>query len=142
MVTQASDYATRMGGLPIIYAGDFNSDPSKKHNFNGPSDYNLAQGMSDSFDVAQTRTNAQYNSANGYLTKPPADGYRLDYMFVTAGIAVHALGPAARPAPRPVRRVDRLRPQPGRHQHADPVPGGQLAAPRLPDGGRGRTLPW
>lgn len=88
MVDQATAYADSLGGLPIIYAGDFNSDPSKKHEFNGPSDYNLAHGMADSFDVAQSRTNAQYNTANGYMTTPMADGYRLDYLFVTPGVAV------------------------------------------------------
>jgi exonuclease III len=38
--------------------------------------------------VAQTRTNAQYNTANGYQTTPMEDGYRLDYLFVTPGVAV------------------------------------------------------
>jgi endonuclease/exonuclease/phosphatase family metal-dependent hydrolase len=88
MVSQANDYAASLGGVPIIYAGDFNSDPSKKHDFNGPSDYNLAHGLSDSYDVAQTRTNAEFNTANGYQTTPMEDGYRLDYLFVTPGVAV------------------------------------------------------
>jgi endonuclease/exonuclease/phosphatase family metal-dependent hydrolase len=90
MVSQASAYARSMGGVPVVYAGDFNSNPSRQHEFNGPSDYNLSVGLSDSFDVAQSRTNEQYNSANGYATTPPADGMRLDYVFTSPGIAVRS----------------------------------------------------
>jgi endonuclease/exonuclease/phosphatase family metal-dependent hydrolase len=88
MVGQANAYAASLGGLPIVYGGDFNSDPSHGHAFNGPSDYNLSVGLDDAFDVAQSRTNARYNSANGYQTKPPDLGLRIDYVFVTPGIAV------------------------------------------------------
>jgi endonuclease/exonuclease/phosphatase family metal-dependent hydrolase len=92
MVSQANAYALANGSPPIIYAGDFNSDPAKQHAFNGPSDYNLSLGMADSFDVAQSRTNAEYNSANGYFAAPPAYGYRLDYIFVPQGVAVDHWG--------------------------------------------------
>jgi endonuclease/exonuclease/phosphatase family metal-dependent hydrolase len=88
VVSQANAYAAWLGGLPIVYGGDFNSDPSHAHAFNGPSDYNLSVGIDDSFDVAQSRHNAQYNSANGYMSKPPTYGLRLDYLFVTPGTAV------------------------------------------------------
>jgi endonuclease/exonuclease/phosphatase family metal-dependent hydrolase/methionine-rich copper-binding protein CopC len=88
MVADATQYAHSLGDLPIVYAGDFNSDPSHAHEFNGPSDYNLSVGMDDAFDVAQTRTNAQYNSGNGYETTPPALGLRIDYIFTTPGVAV------------------------------------------------------
>lgn len=87
MVAQATAYNATIGNLPIVYGGDFNSDPTKKHEFNGPSDYNLSIGLADSFDVAQSRTNARFNSGNGYQTNPMADGYRLDYLFLTPGIA-------------------------------------------------------
>jgi endonuclease/exonuclease/phosphatase family metal-dependent hydrolase len=87
MVAQATAFAADMGNVPIVYAGDFNSDPSHGHAFNGPSDYNLSVGIDDAFDVAQSRTNEQYNSANGYQTKPPALGLRIDYVFTSPGIA-------------------------------------------------------
>ena len=92
MYSQAMAFAQRMGNVPVVFGGDFNSDPSHGHEFNGPSDYNLSQGMADSFDVAQTRTNEQYNSANGYQTTPPALGLRIDYIFTSPGIATKSWG--------------------------------------------------
>jgi endonuclease/exonuclease/phosphatase family metal-dependent hydrolase len=90
MVSQASAYARSMGGVPVVYAGDFNSDPARAHAFNGPSDYNLSVGLSDAFDMAQSRANARYNSANGYSTRPPSDGRRIDYVFTSPGISVRS----------------------------------------------------
>jgi endonuclease/exonuclease/phosphatase family metal-dependent hydrolase len=87
MVAQATAYAATLG-VPIVYAGDFNSDPSKGHEFNGPSDYMLSQGIDDSFDAAQTRSHEQYNSANGYLTTAPTNGLRIDYIMAPPGVAV------------------------------------------------------
>jgi endonuclease/exonuclease/phosphatase family metal-dependent hydrolase len=88
MVAQAEAYARQNGHLPIIYAGDFNSDPSKTHKVNAPSEYLLSKGYDDAFDAAQARTNARFNSANQYERTPPAHALRLDYIFTQAGIAV------------------------------------------------------
>lgn len=90
MVAQAENFDRQVGigNLPIVYAGDFNSDPSKRHAYNGPSDYLLSQGYDDSYDVAQSRSHALFDSANGYQTVAPSHGLRLDYIFTRAGIAV------------------------------------------------------
>jgi endonuclease/exonuclease/phosphatase family metal-dependent hydrolase len=88
MVEQATAYAAANGNVPIIYAGDFNSDEASTHTFNGPSDYMLGNGVDDAFDAAQSRTNAQYDTSNQYMTTPPAYAQRIDYVFAPAGIAV------------------------------------------------------
>jgi endonuclease/exonuclease/phosphatase family metal-dependent hydrolase len=87
MVEQAKVIADPLG-VPVVYAGDFNSDLADSHSFNGPSDYMLPNGMVDSFDAAQSRTNAQYDSANNYRTTPPAHHLRIDYLYVSPGVGV------------------------------------------------------
>ncbi|HTW21882.1 MAG TPA: endonuclease/exonuclease/phosphatase family protein [Mycobacteriales bacterium] len=89
MVAQAEAYDADLG-LPIVYAGDFNSDTDKYHTFDGPSEVMRADHIDDAFDVAQSRTNAKYNSSNGYFRKPPAFGYHIDYVFASPGIAVQS----------------------------------------------------
>jgi endonuclease/exonuclease/phosphatase family metal-dependent hydrolase len=74
--------------LPIVYAGDFNSDVTKNHTFDGPGIVMRADNVDDSFDVAQVRTNGQYNSANAYFRRPPESGDHIDYVFAPPGVAV------------------------------------------------------
>jgi endonuclease/exonuclease/phosphatase family metal-dependent hydrolase len=88
LLTQSQAYAASNGNLPIVYAGDFNSDPDRWHPLNAPTLVMHAASVDDAFDVAQSHTNAKYNSANGYYRKPPAFGYHIDYVFVTPGVAV------------------------------------------------------
>jgi endonuclease/exonuclease/phosphatase family metal-dependent hydrolase len=88
MVSQATAYDTTVGNVPIVYAGDFNSDPSQAHSFNGPSNYLLSQSMDDSFDVSPKHKHAKFDSANGYYTKPPKHAERIDYIFAPPGVAV------------------------------------------------------
>lgn len=87
LLAQANDYATLMG-VPVMYAGDFNSVVDGNHTFDGPGIAMRAANVDDSFDVAQLRTNAQYNSANQYERTPPAFGDRIDYVFAPPGVAV------------------------------------------------------
>jgi len=77
-------------GVPVVYAGDFNSDPDKRHAFNAPALAMQSAQIDDAFDVAQSRTNAKYNSANEYFRRPIADGYHIDYVFAPAGVAVQS----------------------------------------------------
>lgn len=92
LVSQAENYDQQVGNLPIVYAGDFNSDPGKKHTANAPSDYMLSQGNDDAYDVAQSRSHSFYDSANGYNRVAPSHGLRIDYIFTAAGVAVKAWG--------------------------------------------------
>jgi endonuclease/exonuclease/phosphatase family metal-dependent hydrolase len=86
LLAQAGAYDQQHGNIPIVFAGDFNSDPG--HKVNAPSVYLLAHGYNDSYDVATSRSHADYNSANGYQRTPPKQHMRLDYVFTEAGIAV------------------------------------------------------
>jgi endonuclease/exonuclease/phosphatase family metal-dependent hydrolase len=88
LVQLSQAYAANNGNVPIVYAGDFNSDPDRYHPLNAPTLVMHSANIDDSFDVAQSHTNAKYNSANDYYRRPPAFGYHLDYIFVTPGIAV------------------------------------------------------
>lgn len=87
LVKYGSAAATRRG-IPIVYAGDFNSDPFKKHAFNAPAQVMSQHHISDSYNVAQARDNASYNTANGYRTRPPRDGARIDYVYAPEGVGV------------------------------------------------------
>mgnify|MGYP001606196206 CR=1 FL=1 len=51
-----------------------------------------AAGIDDAFEVAQSRTNAQYDSANNYQRTPPASGQDIDAIFAPAGVAVSSWG--------------------------------------------------
>ena len=88
MVTQATAFDATINGVPVVYAGDFNSDVSTAHPINGPTAYMLPSNIDDAFDVAQSRTNAQYDTANQYMTRPPTSAERIDYVFAPAGVAV------------------------------------------------------
>jgi endonuclease/exonuclease/phosphatase family metal-dependent hydrolase len=80
--------AAKRRGIPIVYAGDFNSDPFKKHAFNAPAEVMSQHDIADSYNVAQARDNASYNTANGYQTRPPRDGARIDYVYAPQGVGV------------------------------------------------------
>ena len=56
--------------------------------YNAPSQFMRSKGYHDSFKLARRRSNARYNSANGYHRRPPAHGDRLDYIFVKPTIRV------------------------------------------------------
>jgi endonuclease/exonuclease/phosphatase family metal-dependent hydrolase len=78
-------------GLPIVYVGDFNSDPFKsKHAFDAPAQVMRAHHIADAFNVAQHRSMAHYDTGNGYRTRPPHVGARIDYVFAPQGVAVNS----------------------------------------------------
>lgn len=76
--------------VPIIYAGDFNSDINSNHAFDGPGIAMRATNAADALDVAQHRHNHQYNSANQYMRTPPAFGQSIDHIYAPAGVAVRS----------------------------------------------------
>jgi endonuclease/exonuclease/phosphatase family metal-dependent hydrolase len=92
MVAQANAIAQPLG-IPVIYAGDFNSDTDlKQHTFDGPGIVMKALAYDDSYQVAQTRTNAKYDSANQNLRTPAQSqpSQRIDEIYVPPGVGVKA----------------------------------------------------
>jgi endonuclease/exonuclease/phosphatase family metal-dependent hydrolase len=74
--------------LPVVYAGDFNSDVNPHHAFDGPGLALRAARVADAEKVAQRLVNSRYNSANLYLSRPPAVDQSIDYVYAAPGVAV------------------------------------------------------
>lgn len=70
MIANAKSYAASKGGLPIVYAGDFNSHDL--HELDGPAVAMNKAKAADSFWVSPKLANQQYNSANQYYRTPLA----------------------------------------------------------------------
>jgi endonuclease/exonuclease/phosphatase family metal-dependent hydrolase len=87
LLSQVASFV-RSDPVPVVYGGDFNSDVNRRHAFNAPNLVMAAAGIDDAYDVAQKRTNAQYNSANEYFRKPLAFGDHIDYVFAPPGVGV------------------------------------------------------
>ena len=88
LITQSRALAAQHGGLPIVYAGDFNSH--EMHALDGPA---VAMGrakVADGFEVSQTFANRQYNSANQYYRTPPAFADNVDHIYAGPGIGMRA----------------------------------------------------
>jgi endonuclease/exonuclease/phosphatase family metal-dependent hydrolase len=93
IVQKARALAARRGGIPVLYAGDFNSFPSRDwHPIDGPHlamrNANIASGDT----VAGFRWNTRYASRNRYCYTPPADGVNLDYLYVSPGVVASSWG--------------------------------------------------
>jgi endonuclease/exonuclease/phosphatase family metal-dependent hydrolase len=73
-------------GVPVIYAGDFNSDAI--HSLDAPAVVMRAAHFDDARAIAQTRRNVQYDSMNQYRPSPPAYGLDIDYVWAGSGTAV------------------------------------------------------
>src|SRR4051794_7207893 len=74
--------------LPVVYAGDFNSDVNRNHAFDGPGIAMRAAHVADAEKVARRLVNSRYNSANLYLPRPPAVDQSIDYVYAGPGVAV------------------------------------------------------
>lgn len=72
--------------VPVVYLGDFNSHEG--HPLDGPGAAFRASGAEDADEVAQTRGNRQYNSANQYLRSPMTGHWDIDHVYAPAGVAV------------------------------------------------------
>jgi endonuclease/exonuclease/phosphatase family metal-dependent hydrolase len=88
MLRQARAYAQAHGNLPVVYAGDFNSNTSATHVFDGPGRAMRTARVLDARDAAVHLYNASYNSANQYLRTPPHTGDSVDYVFAAPGVGV------------------------------------------------------
>ena len=73
-------------GLPVVYAGDYNSHDRRA--FDGPGKVMVAHSMGDAWWVAQKRVNKTYNSANAYLRKPPRTSTSIDHVSGAPGVAL------------------------------------------------------
>jgi len=74
--------------VPVIYAGDFNSDSDGHHAFNGPAIAMRQADFTNALKVAKSRTRASYNSANQYERRPPRAGDDIDYVFASRRVTV------------------------------------------------------
>jgi endonuclease/exonuclease/phosphatase family metal-dependent hydrolase len=74
--------------VPVVYAGDFNSNTSSIHVFDGPAIAMRSAHTLDAQDAAVHLYNASYNSANQYLRTPPRGGHSVDYVYASAGVGV------------------------------------------------------
>jgi endonuclease/exonuclease/phosphatase family metal-dependent hydrolase len=77
-------------GLPVVYAGDYNSDVSPQHAFDGPRRAMRAAHFVNDYTVAQHRVRARYNSANQYERVPPKTGDHIDAVYTGPGVAVNS----------------------------------------------------
>jgi endonuclease/exonuclease/phosphatase family metal-dependent hydrolase len=90
MIQQARALAHDNGDIPVVYAGDFNSN--ELHHPDGPEVATRNVGIADGLLVAPTVVNSKYNSANGYLRTPPAQGHSIDHVFAEPGVGVRTWG--------------------------------------------------
>lgn len=88
LLSQAANYDATVGHVPVMYAGDFNSDVNSGHAFDGPTLAMHAVNAVDNQDSAQVLVNHRYNSANGNSRTPPAFGQSIDHVYAPPGVAV------------------------------------------------------
>jgi endonuclease/exonuclease/phosphatase family metal-dependent hydrolase len=89
LVSQARGFSRRHGNVPVVYAGDYNSDQFHHHP-NGPTVAMNAAGIPNAYNVAQHRTNAKFNTSNQYQRRPQHYFAHMDEVFVSNGVAVRA----------------------------------------------------
>lgn len=87
LLSKAGGFAAKHH-VPVIYAGDFNSDHTPAHAFDGPGRAMRAADVASAFNAAISRRLGRYNSANGYNRTPPKFGDHIDYIFAPPGVAV------------------------------------------------------
>ena len=133
MINDANAYVAS-SPLPIVYAGDFNSDVTKHHAFDGPGIAMRAANVDDAFDVAQVTDERAVQQRERLL--PHATGVRRPHRLRlrAARGSGDLVAHDPRPVAREVRRYDPVRPQPGRGKRALPVLAGWS------DGRRGGQL--
>ncbi len=94
------DQGTALGrqlGVPVIFAGDFNSDP-EQNALDGPNRvmHSDANRIADARLVAQARTNERYDSMNQLMVTPNPYSLFIDYIYLTPGVSASAWGMAMR----------------------------------------------
>lgn len=88
LISKAKAHAAKNGGVPIIYAGDYNSH--ELHPLDGPAVAMNSARVADTFWVSPIFANKQYNSANQYYRTPPAFSDNVDHIYASPGVAVRA----------------------------------------------------
>ncbi len=69
------------GGLPIVYAGDFNS--GRHRGSDSPGAIMRAVGMRDTVDVAEKVENREFNTGHTFSTRPLRSGAHVDHIFAS-----------------------------------------------------------
>jgi endonuclease/exonuclease/phosphatase family metal-dependent hydrolase len=91
LVGQGTRLSDRLG-VPVIYAGDFNSDLTSTYTYDAPGKVMTAAAIGDAFDLAPVHVNARFNSFNKYQRHAPATGAQIDRIFASPGVAVTRWG--------------------------------------------------
>lgn len=89
LLRQGSAYAAAHH-VPVIYAGDFNSDSSASHAFDGPAIPLAAANIASARWAAQSLSNTNYDTANQYLRTPPAYNQSIDGVYAPGGTAIYS----------------------------------------------------
>jgi endonuclease/exonuclease/phosphatase family metal-dependent hydrolase len=83
-----ADARRRAGGLPIVYAGDFNSYTWPGRTYDAPERLMRSAHVADALVVAQSRKNTRYSSYNGYFRVASTAGGCIDHIFAEPGVAL------------------------------------------------------
>jgi endonuclease/exonuclease/phosphatase family metal-dependent hydrolase len=96
LVAQGTALADQLG-VPVIFAGDFNSDPEQNAP-DGPNSvmHSDANRIADARLVAQTRYNERYDSMNELMVTPNPYSLFIDYLYLTPGVSASTWGMAMR----------------------------------------------
>lgn len=73
-------------GLPVVYAGDFNSHDRRPYDGSGIE--MRKANVADAWFVAPKRVRSTYNSANAYLRKPPRTSTSIDHIMGAPGVSL------------------------------------------------------
>jgi endonuclease/exonuclease/phosphatase family metal-dependent hydrolase len=73
-------------GLPIIYAGDFNSGKHRPQDT--PGRLMREAGLPNALDIAKKKLNAQYNTAHDFSPTMLASGAHIDHIYTSKDFAV------------------------------------------------------
>lgn len=88
-LNQARRFVRHAGGtLPVVYAGDVNSDVNRNHLVDGPGMVMRRAAIADAHDAAQLLVHGRYDSANRNLRRPPAVGQSIDSVLAPPGVGV------------------------------------------------------
>ncbi len=80
-------------GFPVIYAGDYNSNSSNTQSiypggFDAPHEVFTQAGIPDAFDIAETKINSTWNSANQAVNPPIRHSHHVDHIYLDKSIRV------------------------------------------------------
>ncbi len=94
LISQASSKASSWG-VPVIYSGDFNSNP-KQNAYDGPNVAMNSKLIADARLVAQARYNERFDSMNELMRTPNPYSLFIDYVYVPPGVSATSWGMSMR----------------------------------------------